>query len=192
VPQLIDRDDSLLVVVDAQPGFNSYPDLNATEADAAAQALERAAWLARVAAALGVPAVVTEEDPAKNGPTAEGIRRALPAGTPVFAKATFGLAGTPEILAAVRATGRGTAVLIGFETDVCVAQSAIGLLEHGLRTVIVEDAAFSPGEMHARGLARAASAGVELNHAKGVAYEWARELETSRAVLDGSDAPLRL
>jgi nicotinamidase-related amidase len=60
----------------------------------------------------------------------------------------------------VRATGRATAVLVGFETEVCVAQSAIRLLADGLRTVIVEDASFSPGEMRARGLARAAGAGV--------------------------------
>jgi nicotinamidase-related amidase len=191
VPELIDRDNSVLVVVDAQPGFYAQPGLDASDSKAAAQALERAAWLAKLAAALEIPAVVTEEDAAKNGPTHAAIFEALPA-APVFAKPTFGLAGTPEILEAVRATGRATAVFVGFETDVCVAQSAIGLLGHGLRTVIVEDASFSPGEMHARGLARAAGAGVELNHTKGLAYEWLRELETARAVLDGSDPPVRL
>jgi hypothetical protein len=71
----------------------------------------------------------------------------------------------------------------------CVAQSAIGLLADGVRTVIVEDASISPGEMHLRGLAPAIGAGVELNHTKGLAFEWLRELETARAVLDGSDPP---
>jgi nicotinamidase-related amidase len=193
---LLHRDDSVLVVVDAQPGFYAAENLDSSEAAAARTALERAAWLSRVAARLEIPAVITEEDAARNGPTDAAVREALPASTPVFDKPTFGLAGTPEILAAIRATGRGTAVLVGFETDVCVAQSAVGLVGADLRAVVVEDAAFSPGAMHALGLARAAAAGVEINHCKGVAYEWLRELETARSVLGSSpalsDAPLRL
>jgi nicotinamidase-related amidase len=193
---LLDRDDSILVVVDAQPGFYTGEELEADDARGARIALERATWLARLAAVLEIPAVITEEDAERNGSTDAGIAEALPPYTPAFAKPTFGLAGTPEILEAVRATGRGTAVLVGFETDVCVAQSAIGLLGEGMRAVLVADAVFSPGEMHARGLARATAAGVELNHVKGVAYEWLRELETARSVIDGSpelsDAPVRL
>ena len=89
--------------------------------------------LAGVAAALGVPAVITEEDPGRNGATDARILEALGADTPVFTKPVFGLAGCPDILAAVRATGRSTAVLAGFETDVCVAQSAVGLVDLGFR-----------------------------------------------------------
>ena len=192
---LLDRDDSVLVVVDAQPGFYTGEDLDADDARGARLALERATWLSRVAAALEIPAVITEEDAERNGATDATILDALPQSTPLFPKPTFGLAGTPEILDAIKATGRGTVVLVGFETDVCVAQSAIGLKQVGLRAVVVEDASFSPGEMHARGLARAAAAGVELNHVKGVAYEWLRELETARSVLASpglSDAPVRL
>jgi nicotinamidase-related amidase len=40
------------------------------------------------------------------------------------------LAAEPAIMAAVEATGRRTADLVGAETDVCVAQSAVGLLDH--------------------------------------------------------------
>ena len=137
-----------------------------------------------LAAHLGVPVVVTEEDAAKNGPTEPAITAALPDGSRVFDKPTFALTGTPPILEAVRAPGRGTAVLVGFETDVCVAQSAVGLVDAGLRVVVVEDAAHSPGEMHARGLARAVAGGAELNHAKGVGYEWVRTVEASRRIID--------
>ena len=87
-------------------------------------------------------------------------------------------------LEAVKLPGRGTAVLLGFETDICVAHSAVGLVDAGLRVVVVEDAVHSPGEMHARGLARALAGGAELNHAKGVGYEWVRTVEASRRVID--------
>jgi nicotinamidase-related amidase len=177
---LLDRGDSVLVVVDAQPGFL------AAEAE---PAVERMAWLVAVAARLDVPVVATEEEPERNGPTDARVAAGLPSGTQVLRKPTFGLTGTPEILEAVRATGRTTAVVVGCETDVCVAQSAIGLRQEGFACVVVEDATFSPGEMHRRGLARVASDGVSLNHAKGVTYEWLRTVDDAHDVLNDPTLP---
>jgi nicotinamidase-related amidase len=137
--------DSVLVVVDVQPGFLARPPwFSERDAAAAGAALERVVWLVALAARLGIPVVVTEEEPERNGPTDPRVAERLPAGTPTLCKPTFGLAGTPEILAAVRESGRGTVVVVGCETDVCVAQSAIGLREHDLGCVVVADATFSP------------------------------------------------
>jgi nicotinamidase-related amidase len=177
---LLDRDDSVLVVVDAQPGFL---------ADEAEPAIERIAWLVAVATRLGVPVVVTEEEPERNGTTEHRIAAQLPDGAPVLRKPTFGLAGTPAILEAVRATHRGTAVIVGCETDVCVAQSAIGLHDEGFTCIVVDDATFSPGEMHERGLARMAGEGVGRNHAKGVTYEWLRTVDDAHTVLGDPELP---
>src|SRR5205085_7225884 len=101
------------------------------------------------------------------------------------AKGVFGLADVPEILAAVESTGRRTVVLVGAETDVCVAQSAIGLLDLGFRVAVVSDATFSPAAMHEAGLRRMRDAGVEIHHAKGVYYEWARTVQAARALKAG-------
>jgi nicotinamidase-related amidase len=177
---LLDRNDSLLIVVDVQERF--YGALLDDDAERLGTAADRVAWLASVATALGVPTLVTEEDPDRNGPTMPAIRRALPADVPTFAKPVFGLADVPEIMAAVEASGRQTAVLAGLETDVCVAHSAIGLRDRGYRVAVVADATFSPGEMHAQGLRRIAEAGVELVHAKGLYYEWVRTLDAARAL----------
>ena len=188
---LVDHDDSVLVVVDAQEGFYGGQ-LTPDEGASARSALDRMTWLARVARRLGVPAVVTEEDPPRNGATFAPLAEALEDATAMI-KPTFGLTGTPEIVGRIEDTGRNTAVLVGFETDVCVAQSAIGLKGRGMRVVVVEDAVFSPGEMQQRGLTRMVAEGVELNHCKGLAYEWTRTLERSRAVLDDvGEAPFRL
>ena len=190
---LVDRADTVLVAVDVQEGF--FGDgLPPQDREPARDALARMTWLARLARLLELPAVLTEEDPVRNGSAFAPIA-SLFGDSPAQVKPTFGLAGTPEIVARVEVTGRGTAVLIGFETDVCVAQSAIGLKERGMRVVVVEDAVFSPGQMHARGLARMAAEGVELNHCKGLAYEWTRTLEESRRVLGSpelGEAPFRL
>jgi nicotinamidase-related amidase len=184
---LVDRDDSVLIVVDAQEGFFG-------DSDQAREALARLTWLARVASKLGVPAVLTEEDPARNGPTYAPFAELFP-DSPAVVKPTFGLTGTPEIVDRIESTGRKTAVVGGFETDVCVAQSAIGLKERGLRVVVVEDAVWSPDEMHDRGLTRMTAEGVELNHCKGLAYEWVRTVDLARSALHAPEVgepPFRL
>jgi nicotinamidase-related amidase len=191
VAGLVEREDCVLVVVDAQPGFLAKETFTDADVAAARTALARMAWLVALAPRLEIPVVVTEEEPERHGATAAEIAAVLPHGAPVFRKPTFGLANTPEILAAVCGTQMQTVVLIGCETDVCVAQSAIGLHERGFSCVVVEDATFSPGEMHARGLERLASAGVSRNHAKGVTYEWLRSVDTAHAFLglDGLPTP---
>jgi len=175
---LLDRDDSVLVVIDAQDGFSGSDD---PDREAAARSRAVAAWLAGVATVLGIPAVVTEEDAAANGPTDPAIAAALPAGTPVFDKRVFGLTGEPAIVTALDALDRRTAVIVGAETDVCVAHSAIGLQELGWGVVVVSDATFSPGVMHALGLDQLRDAGIAVRHAKGVYYDWVRTLATARA-----------
>lgn len=175
---LIDRADSVVIVVDAQPGFSGVSD---EASAAAASAREIAGWLVAVAAALDVPIIVTEEDADRNGPTDDVIARRLPVSAPVFVKPVFGLADVPEIMAAVEATARRTAVLVGAETDVCVAQSTVGLVDRGFRVVVVADATFSPADMHEHGLRHIRDAGGELRHAKGVYYDWVRTLAVARA-----------
>jgi hypothetical protein len=72
-------------------------------------------------------------------------------------------------------------VLLGLETDVCVAQSAIGLRERGLDARVVMDATASPGDAHEYGLERLRGAGVPLVSAKGVFMEWVRTPAACRA-----------
>ena len=168
--RLLGRGDSVLVVVDAQPGF-----LRSADSEVGA----RIAWVVRVAAALDVPIVVTEEQPDHNGSTDAAIADLLPRGTPVLTKPVFGLADVPEILSAVEATERRTAVLVGAETDVCVAHSALGLLDREYRVAVVADATSSPGAMHDHGLRRIVEAGGTVIHAKGVYYEWLRTVEAA-------------
>jgi nicotinamidase-related amidase len=177
---LISRDDSVLVVVDLQPRFWGER-LASDDAERALAAARRAAWLAATATALGIPAVVTEEDKQRNGPTDASVLAALAPGTPVFAKPVFGLAACQDIMRAVRSTGRRTAVLVGFETDVCVTHSAVGLADAGYRVVVTEDAVYSPFDAHAPGLTRLRDLGFELLRCKSVYYDWIRTLEAARA-----------
>jgi nicotinamidase-related amidase len=177
---LIERDDSVLIIVDLQPKFWSSR-LDKADAAEVTATVARAAWLAGTAMALGVPAVLTEENPERNGPTAVGVLLAVGRRAPVFTKPVFDLAACPEIMAAIASTGRKTAVLCGFETDVCVTHSAVGLAEVGYRLVVAADAVYSPAGAQAFGLARLRDLGIELVHCKGVYYDWVRTLEGALA-----------
>ena len=172
MPHLLDADDCLLLIIDVQPGF-----LDKVEPDQAAQLVDRVAWLAELAQRLAMPIVVTEEEPEVNGSTDDAIVAALAAAHERHVKPTFGVGGSPRIMEAIRAHGRGTAVLVGLETDVCVAQSALTLLDAGFRVAAVSDAVASPGTSHEQGLQRMRDAGVIVVGTKGLAYEWVRAVD---------------
>lgn len=176
--RLLDVDDSVLCVVDVQPGFLRKLGSSAEATDVVA----RIAWVIAVGERLDVPAVVTEEEPERNGATVPEVLERLPAGASRFTKPVFGLADVPDILAAVERTRRHTAVLVGLETDVCVSHSAFGLLDRGYGVAVVCDATASPGDAHAAGLERMRDAGAVLTTVKSLYYEWLRTVERAWAV----------
>ena len=168
---LLDSDDSSLVVIDVQDAF-----LGKLPRPDSERLLNNVCWLVRLALWQQIPLVVTAEEFGRQ-PLAHQLTETLPANIPIFDKVVFGLAGQPDILAAVERTGRGTAVLVGLETDVCVMHSAVGLLERGLRVAVVTDATGSPAPGHKLGLQRMQSAGVIIVNMKGLFYEWLRTVE---------------
>ena len=171
---LIDVDDSILIVIDVQENF-----LKKFQAEERELLVNRIGWLVSVATRLNVPMVVMAEEIPVMGSVAPQIAEKLPKHTPIHNKMIFGLAADPEILAAVKNTERKTAILVGFETDVCVAHSAIGLLQNGFQVAVVADATGSPGAAHEIGLERMRRAGVLISSVKSVFYEWILTVERS-------------
>lgn len=168
---LIDCDDSILVVIDVQATF-----LDKLSEAERRPLLCRICWLMGVANWLGISLVLTAEDIPHLGSVAPEVAQVAPE-IPIHNKMVFGLAADPDILGVVAQTGRRTAILIGLETDVCVAQSALGLIERGYRVVAVADATGSPGDAHNAGLDRMRDAGVLIVSVKNLYYEWLRTVE---------------
>ena len=172
---LIEVDDSCLIVIDAQKVF-----FDKLAEEDVAPLIKRMVWIVDIAVKLEIPVIVTAEYIEENGSIIPELLVVLPPETKIHDKMIFGLAADPEILNAVQNTNRNTAILLGLETDVCVAQSAIGLLEKDYRVIVLEDAVASPGKAHQYGLARMRSAGVLLSNVKSLFYEWLRTVERSR------------
>lgn len=176
-PQLFDRDQSCLVVIDVQQYF-----LDKLPAADREPLVARIAWLMRVARAIAIPIIATAEDIHHDGPLVADLLDELPEGSTVHDKVVFGLAGQASIVDDVRATGRTEFVLVGLETDVCVAQSAIGLMALGYRVAVIDDATAAPPPHHRFGIERVAAAGATVTSVKGIYYEWMRDLATMHRI----------
>jgi nicotinamidase-related amidase len=180
---LLNRDQCGLLVIDMQTGFYGpkRSDVDRTQFDRVAA---RIAWLVELAAVINVPVVVTEEESDHNGHTVEQIRKVLPDDAATLPKDAFSAWDNDTIASALEATGKDTFVLVGIETDVCVAHSALQLQTTGKRVAVVSDATYSPGAAHQAGLARLASSPVELLSAKEVYYDWLRSVTQTVALRD--------
>jgi nicotinamidase-related amidase len=171
-PQVIDRRDSILLVIDLQEGF-----LKRLSPDRREAVLDYGRFVVEAAARFAIPLFVTVEDPQRNGMTNRQVHECIDPSVPQRDKRIFGLCGQADLRTAILEQPRRTAILIGMDTDVCVLHSAVGLLGEGFRTVIVSEATEAPGRGRDDGLARAAFFGVEIVSARGLYYEWMRSLE---------------
>ena len=137
-----------------------------------------------------MPLVVTAENSPPEKSVTQDIAALLPDGQKIYDKTVWNLAGQQDIRTAIDATNRTTFILVGLETDVCVAQSAIGLKSAGYRAVVVEDATASPPPHHEAGLRRIRDAGITLTTTKGLYYELVRDIPTEARVFEKATANL--
>jgi len=169
---LLEVNDSILIIIDIQPSFvkkENKEDNNPL--------LQKMCWVINVAKWLNVPLIVTAEDIPHSGNVSDEVAQLLPPDTKIYNKMSFGLTAQADILEAVQKTLRKTAVIIGYETDVCVTHSALGLLDLGYTVVVVADATGSPDGAHQIGLERIRGAGGIIVSAKSLYYEWIRTVE---------------
>jgi len=167
---MLKREDSLLVVIDLQERLvAAMPDRETL--------LDRARRLIAGAKALGLPLLVTEQNPQGLGPTVPEIARLLEGVRPI-PKTSFGCLGCEAFGAALRDTGRRSALLCGIETHVCVYQTACGLLAEGWRVEVVADACSSrnPADK-AIGLEKCRDAGAGVTSVETALFELLRVAE---------------
>lgn len=174
---LINADDCVLIVVDVQDHF-----LTKLQPQKAEQLVNRVGWLMEIAKVLNIPIIATAEEEKRFGELTAVLAEKLPQGTKVLDKTVYCLADQPDILDEFRKTERKTAVLVGLETDVCIAQSAIGLMQNGFQVVVLADVTGSPGNEHVLGLERVRGAGALVMNLKGLYYEWIRTVSTCNMI----------
>jgi len=96
-----------------------------------------------IAAAIGVPTIVTEQYPKGLGKTLPAVHGVLPPAAVAFEKVSFSCWGSDEFASAITASGADCLVLIGMETHVCVQQTAVEANRRGYEVVLLQDAVCS-------------------------------------------------
>jgi len=168
-PELMNREDSALLVIDAQEAF-----LNLIPSSA------RIVWNIRrlldAAAALGVPVAGAEQNPARLGATAAELKERI---GPMPAKLCFSAGVCGDIFERWKNEGRYRVLLCGIETHVCVLQTALDLAAAGFEPYVAVDAVGTRAAIdHDTALRRMESAGVILSTTETAMFEWCRTAET--------------
>lgn len=170
-PGLVDRSDLVLVVIDVQERL-------AVAVEGAEEVVAATGRLVRCAALVGAPIVVTRQYPKGLGgtvPALEGVLadvRAAGAAVAQVDKSAFCCGAEEPFREALAATGRRQAVIVGMETHICVAQSALALLGDGFRVQVAADACGArDGRNHTVALDRMRAAGAVVTTSESVMYE---------------------
>lgn len=157
-------ENSVVIVIDVQ-------DKLLARIPGAAGLVRNAGFVLDAAAVLGVPVRATEQYPKGLGPTTAEIAGRLPATVP--AKTAFSCCGAGTFLEELEMLRRPNVVLVGMETHVCVAQTALDLLHAGLHVFLPVDALAARGALdHEVALRRLEQAGAVLTTSEAVAFEW--------------------
>lgn len=161
----------VLVIVDLQ-------DRLAAVMDDGDRVVSRAVKLARLAALVGAPIILTRQYPKGLGPVVKEIEQALldlaAEGAHITGvdKVAFCCASEPTFEPALAATGRKQVIVCGMETHICVTQTALALASDGYEVQVVADACCSrEREAHEVALERLRSAGVVVTLSESVMYE---------------------
>jgi nicotinamidase-related amidase len=132
-----------------------------------------------------VPVILTEQYPRGLGETHSEIRAAfdrLTAPKRIIDKTSFSCCGAPEFEKAIRQLRPGLEksarqfVVAGIEAHVCVAQTALELLESESEVYLCWECVSSRGaEYRKHALERMVQAGAVISNHESVAFEWARD-----------------
>lgn len=163
-PWIADRVDAVLVVIDVQ-------DRLVAAMQHRNEVVSTVAMLVRSARLLGIPILVTRQYPAGLGDIVPELRDALGEYVSID-KTSFCCRADEAFSDELADTWRGQAILVGMEAHVCIAQTALALLEDGYRVQVVADAVCSRRDSDRDvALERLRYAGAAVTTSEAVLYE---------------------
>ena len=176
---MVDANDLAIVVIDVQPYF-----LEGWMVGESEPLLARLEFLFALSTVYEVPLLATFEQPIETkGWLPERLEPYFPAHGQRHTKQTFNCCGEHSILEAIGGLGRGQIAVAGGETDVCVLQSVLGLIEAGHHVFLLEDALFSSEANTSPAIRRMERAGAIPSTVKTLNYELRRSVAEPRAEL---------
>ncbi|RFA28592.1 hydrolase [Alkalilimnicola ehrlichii] len=164
---LLNTEQSIVIVVDVQARL--LPGVHENE-----KLVKNCSWLVKLAHLLKVPVLGSEQYPQGLGHTEENLRNLVGAEN-IVGKTHFSCIDAPEFAQRFHALKRRQVVICGMESQACVLQSALRLLEEGLSVHVAADAISARDTRDTEiALKRMEQAGVTLVTREMVGFEWIR------------------
>lgn len=135
-PRVLDRERSLLVVIDVQEGYRG----KTVEHERMVRSVRR---LIEAAKALQIPILATEQYPEGLGHTQVEIAEGFPPDQVIVGKLSMSCCGQSQFVSALETAGRSQVLLCGIEAHACVNQTAHDLLQRGYQVHVAWDATSS-------------------------------------------------
>ncbi len=172
VSKLICPEDSVLIIIDIQEKF--VPVIRDIDA-----VTSRSCFIAEVAKLFDVPIIVTEQNPSALGTSVKQIYDIAKSDyASRFEKITFSCWRDDAIKEAIRRFNRGTVLLAGIETPVCILQTGLDLLDAGFDVYLCVDAISARKELeHQLALSRLISSGAIAGTVETAAFEFMESAE---------------
>ncbi len=159
-----------IVLIDTQPVFWEYA--YGSDAVGMEPVMVRLEHLLMLSGWLDLPLLATFEHPvSEKGELPPRLEKWFPAGGVRHTKRTYDLTREGEIRSALEGMGVAQLAVAGAETDVCVLQSVLGLLELGYQVFLLEDCLFTTEAHPGPALRRMYSQGAVPSTFKSLAYE---------------------
>ncbi len=171
-PHILDRQNTLLVVVDMQEPF--LRGIHGRD-----RLVENVRLLTQAAAILEVPILSTTQYAARMGGLVAEVAETLAAESVPLDKMCFSCVGAEGFLDGVASFGRSQILLCGVETHICVSQTALDLIHHAYQIHVAADAVSARSlEKHKLGMERMRDSAVLPCAAEAAVYELLREAGT--------------
>jgi nicotinamidase-related amidase len=169
--RMLDRNDSLLVVIDVQEGYRNQT----FEHERMVTCVRRLVEAAKV---MGIPMLVTEQYPKGLGHTQPEVADGFPAEQAVFEKMSMSCCRQPAFADRLAAEGRSQVVVCGIEAHACVNQTVHDLLERGYQVHVPYDAISARFQTDYRiGWEKLIGSGAIPSTVEMVCLEWVRTAE---------------
>ncbi len=131
-PNLLSKQNTFLLIIDVQERFRAH-------IDGFAEMVKNIIILVKVANILGLPIILTEQNPQKLGPTVKEILAEIDVPI-IFAKNSFSCCQEESFVKHLQELKRRQILAVGIESHVCVNQTAHGLMSAGYQVHIAVDA----------------------------------------------------
>ncbi|GGC69141.1 hydrolase [Marinobacter halophilus] len=169
---LLDKDKAIVAVIDVQARLLSGVHEHET-------LVKNCSWLVRLAGLMDVPVIGSEQYPDGLGHTEESLRE-LVGPDRIYGKTFFACIDDPDFEQAFQAHGRKQVVLCGMESQACVLQSTLRLLEKGMEVYVVADAVSARNPFDTEvALRRMEQAGARIVTREMVGFEWLRRSDAA-------------